>query len=276
MCAYFTYVYCLWIFLSWLPYYLIDVRHFTLIKVGLFASLPLFAGVIGDTVGGMATDWLLKRTGSAKIAPTVCGHCRPARLRRLHRAGGTDRRCLYSRVLPHRLDVLPRMHHRPVLGGADGCRRQIFRNRLRHDEHGRQYRRRHVADRVRLSWPSTAPGKHRSLCRPVSSSSAPRFGRSGSIPTRPFCKADDGGDSPAVDLRNVGRDVTTLRDAPARRLDRDAREGRDNFQPGLDRAAQAPGDLRLAADAAAIGDRQLPSTRSPARATRICISRFQP
>ncbi|MGA2942099.1 MAG: MFS transporter [Xanthobacteraceae bacterium] len=67
MCAYFTYVYCLWIFLSWLPSYLIEARHFTLIKVGIYASLPLFAGVIGDTVGGVATDWLLKKTGSAKI-----------------------------------------------------------------------------------------------------------------------------------------------------------------------------------------------------------------
>jgi len=67
MLAYFTYVYCLWIFLSWLPSYLIEARHFTLIKVGLFASLPLFAGVIGDTVGGIATDWLLKVTGSARI-----------------------------------------------------------------------------------------------------------------------------------------------------------------------------------------------------------------
>jgi sugar phosphate permease len=67
MAAYFTYVYCLWIFLTWLPSYLIEFRHFTLIKVGLFASLPLFAGVIGDTVGGLATDYLLRRTGSAKI-----------------------------------------------------------------------------------------------------------------------------------------------------------------------------------------------------------------
>ncbi len=71
MCAYFTYVYCLWIFLSWLPSYLVDARHFTLLKVGLFASLPLFAGVIGDTVGGVATDWLLKKTGSAKIGRRV-------------------------------------------------------------------------------------------------------------------------------------------------------------------------------------------------------------
>ncbi len=71
MCAYFTYVYCLWIFLSWLPSYLIEARHFTLLKVGMFASLPLFAGVIGDTVGGVATDWLLRKTGSAKIGRRV-------------------------------------------------------------------------------------------------------------------------------------------------------------------------------------------------------------
>ena len=68
MCAYFTYVYCLWIFLSWLPSYLVEFRHFTLIKVGLFASLPLFAGVIGDTVGGLASDWLLRKTGNTKLA----------------------------------------------------------------------------------------------------------------------------------------------------------------------------------------------------------------
>ncbi len=68
MCAYFTYVYCLWIFLSWLPSYLIEARGFTLIKVGIFASLPLWAGVVGDTVGGLATDWLLHKTGSARLA----------------------------------------------------------------------------------------------------------------------------------------------------------------------------------------------------------------
>ena len=68
MCAYFTYVYCLWIFLSWLPSYLVEFRHFTLLKVGLLASLPLWAGVVGDTVGGLATDWLLATTGNIKLA----------------------------------------------------------------------------------------------------------------------------------------------------------------------------------------------------------------
>ncbi len=71
MCAYFTYVYCLWIFLSWLPTYLIDFRHFTLLQIGVYASLPLWAGVVGDTVGGVATDWLVKTTGSARIGRRV-------------------------------------------------------------------------------------------------------------------------------------------------------------------------------------------------------------
>ena len=68
MCAYFTYVYCLWIFLTWLPTYLIEYRQFTLLKGGLLASLPLWAGVVGDTVGGLATDWLLVKTGNTKLA----------------------------------------------------------------------------------------------------------------------------------------------------------------------------------------------------------------
>src|SRR5665213_3864094 len=68
MCAYFTYVYCLWIFLSWLPSYLVEFRHFTLLKVGILASLPLWAGVVGDTVGGLAVDRLLRKTGNTKLA----------------------------------------------------------------------------------------------------------------------------------------------------------------------------------------------------------------
>ena len=131
MCAYFTYVYCLWIFLSWLPSYLVEFRHFTLIKVGIFASLPLWAGVVGDTVGGLATDWLLAKTGNIKFARRAGGHHRHAGLRGVHRAGRDDRERLYRSLLLDRLDVLPRMHHRPVLGGADGHRRRAFRHGVR-------------------------------------------------------------------------------------------------------------------------------------------------
>ncbi len=71
MCAYFTYVYCLWIFLSWLPSYLVEARHFTLLKVGFLASLPLWAGVVGDTVGGLATDFISTRSGNARLGPRI-------------------------------------------------------------------------------------------------------------------------------------------------------------------------------------------------------------
>ncbi len=68
MCAYFTYVYCLYIFLAWLPSYLVGARHLTAEEARLLTSVPLFAMVIGNTVGGLATDWLLHKTGNTRFA----------------------------------------------------------------------------------------------------------------------------------------------------------------------------------------------------------------
>lgn len=64
----FSYNYSLYIFLAWLPAYLVEYRHFTLLKMGYFASLPLFAGAIGDSFGGWLTDFLLIKTGNTKFA----------------------------------------------------------------------------------------------------------------------------------------------------------------------------------------------------------------
>ncbi len=68
MCAYAAYIYSLWFFLSWLPSYLVEYRKFTLIKMGFFASLPLAAGVVGDTFGGWLTDKLLEKTNNLKFS----------------------------------------------------------------------------------------------------------------------------------------------------------------------------------------------------------------
>jgi sugar phosphate permease len=68
MCAYFTYLYCLWIFLTWLPSYLVSYRGFTLLKMGVYASRPLGAGVAGDAFGGWLTDFLLVKTGRVQFA----------------------------------------------------------------------------------------------------------------------------------------------------------------------------------------------------------------
>ena len=68
MCAYAAYIYSLWFFLSWLPSYLVEYRHFTLIKTGFFASMPLAAGVVGDAFGGWLTDKLYIKTNNLKFS----------------------------------------------------------------------------------------------------------------------------------------------------------------------------------------------------------------
>lgn len=71
MAAYFCYNYCLYFFLTWLPSYLVTHQHFSIVKMGLFASLPLFAGVVGDTVGGIVTDKILAKTKNMKLARKI-------------------------------------------------------------------------------------------------------------------------------------------------------------------------------------------------------------
>ena len=66
--SYFGYCYCFWIYLSWLPTYLIEARGFSFLSMGVFASLPLFVGGIGAFLGGWATDYVMVRTGSGRIS----------------------------------------------------------------------------------------------------------------------------------------------------------------------------------------------------------------
>lgn len=66
--SYFTYGYTLWIYLTWLPTYLTDVRHFSFVQLGLVASLPLVGGILGDLVGGWVCDTIYKRTGNLNLA----------------------------------------------------------------------------------------------------------------------------------------------------------------------------------------------------------------
>jgi ACS family D-galactonate transporter-like MFS transporter len=64
----FCYGWSLWVFLTWLPSYLKDARGFNLKELALFTSLPLLAGVVGDTLGGVVSDWIYRRTGNLKLA----------------------------------------------------------------------------------------------------------------------------------------------------------------------------------------------------------------
>lgn len=64
ICAmYFCYAYNVSVYLTWFPKYLSDERGFSLQKMGLYASLPLLAGTLGDLCGGWISDLLARRSG---------------------------------------------------------------------------------------------------------------------------------------------------------------------------------------------------------------------
>ncbi len=52
----FCYGWSLWVYLTWLPSYLKEARGFDLKQLALFTALPLMAGVVGDTLGGVLSD----------------------------------------------------------------------------------------------------------------------------------------------------------------------------------------------------------------------------
>ncbi|QYY32442.1 MULTISPECIES: MFS transporter [Cupriavidus] len=64
----FCYGWSLWVYLTWLPSYLKEARGFDLKQLALFTALPLMAGVVGDTLGGVLSDRVYKRTGNLRLA----------------------------------------------------------------------------------------------------------------------------------------------------------------------------------------------------------------
>jgi sugar phosphate permease len=65
------YNYCIFFFLTWFPTYLLEHLHMSVKSMGMLASLPLIAGVIGDILGGVITDHVLKRTANLRFARAV-------------------------------------------------------------------------------------------------------------------------------------------------------------------------------------------------------------
>ncbi|HEV3017539.1 MAG TPA: MFS transporter [Burkholderiaceae bacterium] len=62
--VYFCYGWTLWLFLSWIPQYFLHSYNLNLKNSAIFSSAVFGAGVIGDTLGGLVTDRLYRRTGS--------------------------------------------------------------------------------------------------------------------------------------------------------------------------------------------------------------------
>ncbi len=69
--VYFCYGWTLWLFLTWIPQFFLHNYQMNLRNSALFAASVFFAGVAGDWLGGQATDWLFKRTGSLTKARSL-------------------------------------------------------------------------------------------------------------------------------------------------------------------------------------------------------------
>jgi sugar phosphate permease len=66
--VFFCHAWVLWLFLTWLPSFLIQRTGTDLKHSALFTSLIFLAGMVGDTAGGLATDYLYRRTGDLNAA----------------------------------------------------------------------------------------------------------------------------------------------------------------------------------------------------------------
>ena len=64
----FCYGWTLWLFLTWIPSFFFENYHLNLQSSAMFSGGVLLAGMIGDTVGGLASDRLLRMTGSVLVA----------------------------------------------------------------------------------------------------------------------------------------------------------------------------------------------------------------
>ena len=60
---YFAYGWVFWMYLTWLPTYLSETRGFTQLRVGISTSLPLLAGTVTNSIGGLASDKLTQLWG---------------------------------------------------------------------------------------------------------------------------------------------------------------------------------------------------------------------
>lgn len=65
-----------WFFLTWFPIYLVQEKGMSILKVGLVASIPALCGFAGGVLGGVFSDYLIKRGLSlttARKLPIVLG-----------------------------------------------------------------------------------------------------------------------------------------------------------------------------------------------------------
>jgi MFS family permease len=66
--TYFCYGWCLWLYLSYLPVFFKDTFSLSNRDAALFSTVVYFIGAIGNTLGGIASDRILRRTGNVRFS----------------------------------------------------------------------------------------------------------------------------------------------------------------------------------------------------------------
>jgi MFS family permease len=66
--VYFCYGWTLWLYLAWIPSFFLHSYHLDVKNSALFSSGVFFAGVVGDTLGGVVSDRILSKTGDRIMA----------------------------------------------------------------------------------------------------------------------------------------------------------------------------------------------------------------
>src|ERR1700692_615721 len=66
--TYFCYGWTLWLYLNWLPLFFKNSYSLDIKNSALFASGVFFAGVVGDSLGGILSDRILRKTGNVRLA----------------------------------------------------------------------------------------------------------------------------------------------------------------------------------------------------------------
>ena len=150
----FCYGWSLWVFLTWLPSYLSDARGFKLREMAVMTTLPLLAGVVGDTLGGVISDAIFRRTGNLRLARRALLVVGLARRVRLSASGDRHRQRRRRRLIAGGGVLLSRADQRRAVDAADRHRRRVRGHRRRDDEHRLRRRRDDFAGRVRHAHPA--------------------------------------------------------------------------------------------------------------------------
>ncbi len=72
MLGFFCLNFVIYFFITWFPSYLVDARHFSLLKLGIFGAIPALVAIPGGWLGGLVSDHLFRRGLSLTKARKIC------------------------------------------------------------------------------------------------------------------------------------------------------------------------------------------------------------